>query len=109
MAITGQVTVNSNLFPAIAAQMDSRINAAFDHAVQTLFAVADPLTRKDTGRLVSDKTIERSDFNRIVIWNAPYAQFQNHGTIFMEGTQFGDRGFDAASPVLVADLAKVFA
>lgn len=108
MEITGQMTVTSNLFLSIAAQMDSRINAAFDHTAQTCIAAADPLTRVDTGNLVSNKTIEKGSDSLRLTWNADYAGFQNDGTVHMSGTHFANRGFDAASPVLVADLGKVF-
>ncbi len=108
MAITGRIKVSGNKLPRVASQMDARINQAFDHAVETVFAVAGPLTRVDTGNLVSNKSVLSSNYSRLLTWNAFYAQFQNDGTIHMSGTHFANTGFDAASPVLVADLAKVF-
>lgn len=103
-----QITVLSNLFPSLTTQMDSRINAAFDHAVEACIAAADPLTRVDTGALVSNKAITRGADSLTIEWIQPYAGFQNDGTVHMSGTHFANAGFDAASPVLISELGKVF-
>jgi len=108
MAITIRTTVPVNRFPQIASRMNARIDAAFDHAAQTCIAAADPLTRVDTGNLVSNKTIEKGGDTLLLTWNADYATFQNDGTVYMGGTHFANAGFDAASPVFIADIANVF-
>ncbi len=109
MAITIRTSVPVNRFPQIASRIDQGVTAALDHAVQTCIAAADPLTRVDTGALVGNKQIESGGDSRTVTWTEPYAIYQEMGTIHMSGTHFAKTGFDAASPVFIADLSKVFA
>jgi len=101
-----QIVVVSNLFPGLAGQFDAMVEDALDIGVLTCIEAADPQTRRDTGALVANKTIGRGQGWRDVTWNQDYAAYQNDGTRFMEGTQFANRGADAALPVIQDRLGR---
>jgi hypothetical protein len=103
-----QVVVAHNRFPVIGRSFEQKVEDVLDDAVLTCIEVADPLTRRDTGALVNNKTIERSRFGRVVTWNQDYAGYQNGGTVHMSGTHFADRGADAAEPVLTNGMKGIF-
>ncbi len=100
------IEVRLNRFPQLAGQFDAMVEGALDAGVVTAIAVADPLTRRDTGALVANKTIERSQGQRTLTWNQDYAAFQNDGTIYMSGTHFANQGADAALPVINSHLSR---
>lgn len=104
MSVSIEVTLNR--FPQLAGQFDAMVEGALDAGVVTAIAVADPLTRRDTGALVANKTIEREAGGRTITWNQDYSAFQNSGTAFMSGTHFANLGADAALPVIEAELGR---
>lgn len=106
--ISGRVIVRFNDFPALADRVETSVSDAIDTANQITVMVADPLTRRDTGRLISDKTIENDGEQGAVIWNAEYAAYQNFGTYKMSGTHFADIGADAGYQALVNALRGMF-
>ena len=99
------IDVISNQFPRLVAQVDDRVNDALDVAVLTAIETADPLTRRDTGALVGNKTIERDAESRTIHWNQEYAAYQEFGTYKMSGTHFASNGADAGIDRLQAELA----
>lgn len=107
MAISLDIAVVSNRFGSIAGQMEGVVNDALDNAVLALIETADPLTRRDTGALVGNKTIESGGESRTVTWNQDYAAYQNFGTYKMTGTHFAELGADAALPVLLEGLERI--
>ena len=102
------IDVISNHFPKLASQVDDEVSAALDLAVLTAIETADPLTRRDTGALAANKTIERDTESRTIHWNQEYAAYQNFGTYKMSGTHFADRGADAGIARLQAELRSMF-
>lgn len=102
------ITVTRNDFPRIASRLDKGVQDALDNAVLATIEVADPLTRRDTGDLIGNKTIEVGAEHRVINWNADYAAYQNFGTYKMSGTHFADRGADAGLERLMADIQGIF-
>lgn len=107
MADAVQIFVVSNRFRAIAGEVSGRINDALDTAMLTIVAVADPLTRVDTGALRANKTLRRDGNGATVTWIQDYAAHQNDGTRYMQGTHYANTGMDAATPPFLAALAKL--
>lgn len=106
--IGAAVIVRSNDCPRIAGRIDAGVDRALDRAVLTCIAVADPLTRRDTGALIGNKTIERGDDSRTITWNQDYSGFQNYGTVYMSGTHFAETGAAAGHEALQAGLRGIF-
>lgn len=108
MNISGRVLVRFNDFPELAARVETSVSDAIDTANEITVMVADPLTRRDTGRLVGDKTIENDGEQGAVIWNADYAAYQSMGTRYIAGTEFATIGAEAGSRALIAALRGMF-
>lgn len=102
------IIVKRNDFPRIAARLDQGVQDALDSAVLTTIETADPLTRRDTGSLVGNKTIDAGAESRTITWNQDYAAYQNFGTYKMSGTHFADLGADAGIVRLEAELRGIF-
>ncbi len=101
------IEVSLNRFPQLAGQFDAMVEGARDAGVQTALATADPLTPVDTGALVANKTIERSQGQRTITWNQDYAAFQEFGTSRgVPANQFAAQGADAALPVITSHLGR---
>lgn len=102
--IRGSIKIRWNRFPDLSSRVETSISDAIDLANQITVSVADPLTRRDTGRLVNDKTLENDGERGAVIWNAPYAIYQNFGTKHMSGTNFATVGAKAGEHALILAL-----
>ena len=95
-----------NNLGAIAATIQPFVEDALDHGVVTLIEVADPLTPRDTGALVANKSIDRGAGSRTVTWNQHYAAYQEFGTSRgVPANRFGATGADAAIEVINGRLA----
>ena len=97
-----------NDFPELAQRVETSVSDAIDQANQVTVMVADPNTRRDTDRLIGDKTLINDGEQGGVIWNAPYAAFQNYGTYKMSGTHFADIGAESGYQALVNALRGMF-
>jgi len=102
--ISGRVIVRMNDLPNIAGRIEDRVQDALNLAVLATIEVADPLTRRDTGALVGNKTIENDGERAAVFWNQEYAAFQEYGTYKMSGTHYASNGAEAGAQALIAAL-----
>ena len=105
---TVSIVVTKNDFPRIASRLSRGVDRALDLAAVSAIEVADPLTRRDTGALVNNKSVEKGAESRTVHWHQNYAAFQNGGTRYQSGTHFADKGADAGLEVLMAELKGIF-
>lgn len=105
--MSAMIEVVSNLLPGMAARFDGQLQRAFDDGVATCIAVADPLTRVDTGDLKANKEITRGSDFREVHWIQDYAAYQNFGTRFMSGTNFAGAGAEAGFARFQAGVANL--
>ena len=103
-----EVVVTRNDFPRIVRKLDQGVEDALDNAVVSTIEVVDPLTRRDTGDLIGNKTVEVGAEHREVHWNQDYAAYQNSGTYKMSGTHFADKGADAGLETLLNELKGIF-
>ena len=55
--ISGRVIIRFNDFPELAERVETSVSDALDQANQVTVMVADPLTRRDTGALIGNKTL----------------------------------------------------
>lgn len=101
-----QTQVVDNRLGALAGSLDDTLEQALDDGVEAGIPAADANTRRDTGMLIANKTIEKQDGARTVTWNQNYAAYQDGGTRYMEGTDFSGAFIDAAEPAVAAGLGK---
>ena len=106
MRITLNVTKNN--LPRIEAQFDDGVADVINHGILTAIEAADPLTRVDTGALIGNKVIDYASpgkFEGEIHWAQEYAEYQNAGTVYMDGTHFADEGAKAGHEDIVSGLA----
>lgn len=102
------LVLTRNNLPRIVANMDNKLQTALDHATAVCIREADKQTRRDTGDLIRNKTIDKGAEDRVVHWLMEYAIYQNEGTSVMSGTHFAQAGLDAALPDLQNGLKGLF-
>ncbi len=101
------IEVVHNRFGRIASNMQGALDDALGTAALTIVAVADPLTRVDTGALRANKTIQRDASSVTVTWNQEYAAYNELGTVHMSPQPFARPGLEAAEPQFLASLARL--
>jgi hypothetical protein len=100
------IDVISNRFAELAASLDTTLETALNRGVETCIATADPLTPRDTGMLVGNKSITGGGGTRTLTWNQSYAAYQEFGTSRgVSAKLFATQGADAANAVIGEELA----
>lgn len=101
MSVT--VTVVSNRLPPMPANLNRAAKDITRTALFQVVAIADPLTRVDTGALKNNKEITDDS----VGWLMDYAAEQNFGTVFMSGTLFATHAADLVRPQWIRALSQI--
>lgn len=101
------IVVDYNHLGRIASNMQGALDDALGTAALTIVAVADPLTRVDTGALRANKSITRTASSVEVTWNQEYAAYNELGTIYMSPRPFARPGLEAAEPQFLASLSRL--
>ena len=110
MGVSVTLTVRANECPRIAGQFEGNVARVLNRAVDVCIAVADPLTRRDTGALVGNKAItyaSEGSLSAEVAWNQEYAIYQNSGTVYTSGTFFADSGAEAGGQAIAAGMGGI--
>lgn len=104
------IVVKFNHLPLVPAQLEQAAAEVTNRALQTVIAIADPLTPVDTGDLKNLKEITMAapgSQTGIVHWTVDYALYQDKGTVFIAPRLFATTGAEHARPQWVAGMKGV--
>lgn len=101
MALT--VTIRTNDLPRMAAHLSPAVKDITKTALFQVVALADPMTPVDTGNLKNNKEIG-DDF---IHWRAPYAAYQDKGTIHIAPTLFATNAAERVRPQWIQAMSQI--
>lgn len=102
------VVVTRNMLPGLADRFENEVADVINHGILTAIEAADPLTRVDTGDLIGNKFPTYAEPGKLegeIHWAMEYAEYQNSGTVYMDGTHFADEGAKAGHDDIEAGLS----